>query len=1181
MLVKVKGKLDIPEDIIQHMDIKDGDKVEITLQEGGVLIRPIALLSKHKFQKIHNIMNIGRLQNQKRRKSQTNAAFLGAIRQPIRMIFFILLVGLATFGFVSRAVEYSILSREINRIEQFFRTTGSLVPIDPLSVNNVYEAASILQNSPTIQFHDRRSITQGVMVDQPNFMRGFRTVGGNIFMRGEPVYEYKGLHPFDSFVIMELTERIHRGLRLRGDRMYTTRVSFRPFDVIMGHNQFLQGRRYMADLPADADGNSVANDLRVGGRYLMRISRQSAFCNTLEIFPIMEGLYFVDITDRELLNYVWRALENELRILQENTNMLMLQGTKDMTALPMVQSGVIERVGGRFITHQDYEQQNYVMVVPRQMAALLGQTVTLTLRDMRTFENGAPLPPPHHPLHRDIPVGAEGHWANMPAGYWVYIPRDYTGDWRSYPTTQIEVTIVGTYHVSDAWNLPRWAHIRTSFRNIEVFVPSSIIPEGFGIVDAHMVSGAYNFVLNSPRDRVAFAVNYEARLEAMGFMVQWSGADPTNFWLSVTPIRDAIRLNLALFTAVLAVVLALTVFVYLRQRYKEFAIMRAMGVSDRSATWQVAMPVLVLWLPVVIAASVGAWFFALGQADIGLDTLAELDIPYDTAAALDPRTVNFLDNLRLQEELAAIVPPLQFSIVGLVGLTAVLLFVWVLAVLVGVRFFAGQSMILMLQSAQGGGGAVKISKEKEAPPPKGIKISDVFKLQPILFSYGGRLKSALRHHMRHIQRAPVKTALILGMALLFVIALSWLDATIDFTENEIQRLYATTPITGEVVDIYTGADGPMFTAGTIPIGVISTLENSGFVENVYHIAYFTPNLLPIITLPEDMELDRSFFLGDRFFPPPAHINGFGKIINCLDSFIYASQRPMAFGEGTGGEFELTFAPGFGPNDFASGSPVPVIVHESLLERDLLVYRRGIIPYQEGIDGYLIQQRLAPGDIAYLGSPWVPNSIRVRIIGTYSGGHPRSAYVFGQGLVIAPGIPGGVPPLASVSFAIYQEKVSYLHEFEYEMNHLFSTMRQFDQNNLALQLNDAELRMVVTPLEENLSLLQMLYPVAKGLAFAIALGLSLLLMLQNAKNIAILWVLGLARYKTRFNLSMEQLGVCLAGILPGAVIGLIMGVPLYTVATLVGIYLAGAVIGTTIGAVAISLKAPMELLQVRE
>jgi len=55
-----------------------------------------------------------------------------SIRQPVRTLIFILLVGLASFGFVSRAVEYIILNREMNRIEEFYRTTGTLVPIDPM-----------------------------------------------------------------------------------------------------------------------------------------------------------------------------------------------------------------------------------------------------------------------------------------------------------------------------------------------------------------------------------------------------------------------------------------------------------------------------------------------------------------------------------------------------------------------------------------------------------------------------------------------------------------------------------------------------------------------------------------------------------------------------------------------------------------------------------------------------------------------------------------------------------------------------------------------------------------------------------------------------------------------------------------------------------------------------------------
>ena len=60
-------------------------------------------------------------------------------------------------------------------------------------------------------------------------------------------------------------------------------------------------------------------------------------------------------------------------------------------------------------------------------------------------------------------------------------------------------------------------------------------------------------------------------------------------------------------------------------------------------------------------------------------------------------------------------------------------------------------------------------------------------------------------------------------------------------------------------------------------------------------------------------------------------------------------------------------------------------------------------------------------------------------------------------------------------------------------------------------------MVVIPMEQNLSLLKLLYPVAIVLSAIMGLGLLLLLMLQNAKVVAIMRVLGTSKNKSRTTL----------------------------------------------------------------
>ena len=137
--------------------------------------------------------------------------------------------------------------------------------------------------------------------------------------------------------------------------------------------------------------------------------------------------------------------------------------------------------------------------------------------------------------------------------------------------------------------------------------------------------------------------------------------------------------------------------------------------------------------------------------------------------------------------------------------------------------------------------------------------------------------------------------------------------------------------------------------------------------------------------------------------------------------------------------------------------------------------------------------------------------------------------------------------------------------------------------LKLMLDDEELHAVVGSLEQNLSLLNVLYPVVTALSVAIALGLSLLLMLQNAKKAAIMRVLGATRARAASILCFELLLLSISGLILSLIILAIYKLTdnYITCVLLAGLYFIGAFFGCTSGASLITHRSPLELLQVRE
>jgi ABC-type antimicrobial peptide transport system permease subunit len=131
--------------------------------------------------------------------------------------------------------------------------------------------------------------------------------------------------------------------------------------------------------------------------------------------------------------------------------------------------------------------------------------------------------------------------------------------------------------------------------------------------------------------------------------------------------------------------------------------------------------------------------------------------------------------------------------------------------------------------------------------------------------------------------------------------------------------------------------------------------------------------------------------------------------------------------------------------------------------------------------------------------------------------------------------------------------------------------------------DEELRIVIAQLDKNLSLLKVLYPVVLAVSVLIGAGLCFLLLLQATKEAAILRVLGTTKTAVRLALISEPLCLSIIGVIIGLGIARLLGMtshlaPLLTGA---GLYLAGVLAGSVGGALSVTNKKPIELLQVKE
>ena len=140
--------------------------------------------------------------------------------------------------------------------------------------------------------------------------------------------------------------------------------------------------------------------------------------------------------------------------------------------------------------------------------------------------------------------------------------------------------------------------------------------------------------------------------------------------------------------------------------------------------------------------------------------------------------------------------------------------------------------------------------------------------------------------------------------------------------------------------------------------------------------------------------------------------------------------------------------------------------------------------------------------------------------------------------------------------------------------------------LRLQIMDDELRKVIGPLEKNLGILEVVYPIIFGLTIVLSLVFSLLTIFRKTRDVAIFRMLGIKKSEVVKMLLLEGLLIPVIGIILGFLVMRIFTEPMYeisiaTYGVIGGAYLAGTIIGLFFAIRNVIKKKPLELLQVKE
>jgi len=1097
----------------------------------------------------------------------TRNVFLKSIlRQKASTLLLFILISLISFGFVLRTVEFVVVRAQIHAIASSYRSIGFFYGHELFG--NVSEAVPFLEENPYIAFVDNRR-------DMLAYLQDFN----NADFRGTPPGQPRAQQ-------IRLNDAVFFGYMVEVVRSNTNiHIIFEVCEVLVGYYEHVTvGQIITLSMPVRHHDRFVdIEDMVAGGRYLARgifhafvpeddastrlpVAGRDQFMtltplnleNQGDIFiaPAPAGEYF-DFDAHGLAH-----LPQAIREINYNQRSLTLTATADMSALPMLQGNpVITVYRGRMIIPEDSEQGRQVVVISDLFAQRrgldIGDTIAMSIPEIQYYNTF---------FRTAMEVGSVG--GN-------FIDIDLVGDINA-PRNEIELEIVGIFRLS-----ARGQFIRERLTQ-NVFVPVSLVPDNFEILPpinpaspmlgwdyGHIPDRWVSFILEDSRYEQAFYLAHNELFDELGLEVVIIGADSLNFWASASSILTIITFNAVVFWVVLLLVMTLVVFLNLRSRLRIFSISRALGVPKVRIIGNLLISVIILGLPAIIVGGGMAWFLGMEQA----------------AATLGP-LVYIVDGFDVVTGLAW----------GWFALfSAVIAGYMLLTTFMGGAFILSRPVLELLQ------GNLMPARKKKEKIAENDGSTHAFATSMGKFSLPeeGLFKSSRMARMnmrtlirRLIVRTPVKSTLGVAVALFFIIALGWLQEAVVRAQIEIDRLYDTTVVYADIrpAVLAGGVIERMGVARLLPghhvggfiaawtVNHIDALPYRGeLYTEVGHIRAFLINPDSEGNTPDNWR-DLIGFQNNLPSTHPQNLSVLNFIYAFSDFDVLMSEHTRGFDDRFADDLEITFVEGFGADDLVMNGTsndfiVPVIVYQGTLDDRALT------------SGSVVSMGYSRGST--LANDETIHSVPVRIIGTHNGHIHREN--LGEAVLM---------PLAYKAVFMDEMMSHIMIRFDIDTAHNreIVTIREELERitigtparpggfvSLTLMLLDEELRNVAIAMEQTLLLLALLYPIAVTFAVIIGAGLSMLLVMQNIKNAAVMRVLGATRRHAARVLCCEQMTV----VLGGAIIGFIFllsadwGFGLAAILGLVGMYLAGAAMGAIVGGIIVTSKPPLELLQVRE
>jgi len=783
--------------------------------------------------------------------------------------------------------------------------------------------------------------------------------------------------------------------------------------------------------------------------------------------------YAYDVTDLPE-DYIegddFAPLRELIKITNDDLHTMDVVYAEEMRTIRRYQEGKFLLMEGRLLNEQDTAEKKPVCVVADTFAETyglkVGDKISLRLGD-KLFENYAP-------------VGAVASFRERYA--------------ENFTEAQ-EFEIVGLYHETGLETLKPglryWAYSENA-----IFVPQSFLPVSEeALADWALSPADLSLIVSDAKNITPFADEVLSTLSEMGYVTYYSDSGWPEISEQLKQTGLLSLLKLITFSAAVVLVLLLTMYLFVIQRKKEFAVMRALGCPKKNA-------VAVLLFPLSLLAVIGV---ALG---------AGLAVCYTS--------ITFAEKLKSYAEFGHAIDgsiPVSSVLLSVVGCFVLLM----IFAAIGLGYIARLNPLELLQ----GGSRSKKKKAKrnavEEVAPVKANIDAIRALEPIEPKSKPSAGFMWRYIRRHASRSLGKTVLLVLVTALLVGAMGQFSAV----RNSYQELYQSIDVKVRFLDFeYAKA---------------RDFAETDYVTGGYYEYNYILGEIPLHT-------DELSYVYGSYCVSNDILHNVAEAITFLDGYdaetvmdvnerICVMPRGMMeeLGVGLGDTVELN------QNDY-----LPLIEfynQDKTHEEHLDMYHR--------------------------------HGVKVQIVGCIDSADD-TVYV----------------PLAAKGYFKSLFDVVYLSFAEYSLadyhraielrTYAKSLLEPDDGHQPRFSMDTSEADRIYNTYQ----MIETLYPIAFVTAVLIGAIIMGLLILQRAKEAATLRILGATNSRTRTLLAVEQVLLCIIGlVLALAALLSINGAELMKTSTAIGIYLAvhvaACVIGCIAGAVSVTRHKALELLQVKE